>query len=119
MEHDFRMLEKQLELELLSQKESNKQKIAHKIMKMEDSDQPDAYFCRFEDIMIEAGIGREEWPQRLRPLLTGRALAAYVNNVPAEAKEKYTALKKALLVALGLTTRLDIWTMTKKCGDSW
>ena len=122
MEHEFHMLEKQHELELLRQKESNKKKIADKIVKMEDSDQPDAYFCRFEDIMIETGIGQEEWPQRLRPLLTGKALAAYANNVPHEAKEKYTALEEALLEALGLTTeqcRLDIWTMTKKYGDSW
>ena len=74
-------------MELLRQKESNKKKIADKIVKMEDSDQPDAYFCRFEDI-IEAGIGQEEWPQHLHPLLTGKALAAYANNVPAEAKEK-------------------------------
>ena len=43
MEHEFHMLEKQHELELLRQKESNKKKIADKIVKMEDSDQSDIF----------------------------------------------------------------------------
>ena len=89
---------------------------------MEDTDQPDAYFKRFEDIMKEAEIEKEEWPRWLSVLLSGKALVAYANTVPMEAKGDYNALKEALLQALGLTAehcRLDVWTLNKRYGESW
>ena len=72
--------------------------------------------------MNKAGIKKEEWPQRLRALLSGKSLAAYANTVPKEAKDDYEALKEALLQALGLTKeqcRLDFWTLTKRYGETW
>ena len=122
MQHERDMLERQHQLEQERKEESDKKRIANRIMKMEDTDQPDAYFCRFEDTMNEAGIKREEWPQRLRALLSGKSLAAYANTVPKEAKDDYEALKEALLQALGLTTeqcRLDFWTLKKQYGETW
>ena len=45
--------------------ENDKKKIADRMTKMEDSDQPDAYFNRFEEMMKEAGVKKEEWIRRL------------------------------------------------------
>ena len=106
----------------MRKEETDKKRIANRMTKMEDTDQPDAYFCHFEDTMNEAGIKREEWPQRLRALLSGKSLAAYANTVPKEAKDDYEALNEALLQALGLTTeqcRLDFWTLKKRYGETW
>ena len=64
----------------------NKKIIPNRMTKMEDTDQPDV--CRFEVTMIKAKmvIKKEEWPQRLRALLSGRSLAVYVNR---ETKDDY------------------------------
>ena len=48
MEHENRMIEKQQEFEKSRRDKTEKKKIADKIVKMEDTDQPDAYFKRFE-----------------------------------------------------------------------
>ena len=56
MENENRMIEKQQEFEKSRRYKTEKNKIAYKIVKMEDTDQPDAYFKRFEDIMKEAEI---------------------------------------------------------------
>ena len=122
MEHENRMIEKQQEFEKSRRDKTEKKRIADKIVKMEDTDQPDANFKRFEDIMKEAEIEKEEWPRRLSVLLSGKALVAYANTVPMEAKGDYNALKEALLQALGLTAehcRLDVWTLNKRYGESW
>ena len=73
--------------------------------KWEDGDQPEAYLLRFEDTMKQAGIPQQEWPQRLRPLLTGSALTANSRDVPENAKESYPEFKEALLNALGLSVK--------------
>ena len=65
MHHEWDMLERQHQLDRERKEDMDKKKIANRMTKMEDNDQPDAYFCRFEDTMNEAGIKKEEWPQRL------------------------------------------------------
>ena len=62
MEHKNRMIEKQQEFEKSRRDKTEKKKIADEIVKMEDTDQPDDYFKRLEDIMKEAEIEKEEWP---------------------------------------------------------
>ena len=76
-------------------------KIANKLTKWEDGNQPEAYLLRFEDTMKQTGVPQQEWPQRLKPLLTSRA-TAYSRVVPEDAKESYPEFfKEALLNALG------------------
>ena len=86
-----------------------------------DKDQPDAYLTRFERVMKEAEIPEEEWPQCLIPLLTGKVLSAYTNNVPTLATEKYEDFKVVLLVAMGLSQehcRREFWNYQKKQVDT-
>ena len=88
--------------------DERKRKIADKLTKWEDGDQPEVYLFRFEDIMRQACIPQQEWPQRLRHLLTGSALTAYSREVPEDAKESYPEFKEALLNALGLSVHLGV-----------
>ena len=53
-----------------------------KIVQWKESDHPTFYLKRFEDVMTDTGIPTAEWPSRLIPLLTGKALSAETNNVP-------------------------------------
>ena len=122
MQHEKEMRELQFEHEKRKQERADKRKLADKVAKWENTDQPEAYLQRFEESMKEAGIPEEEWPQRLRPLLAGRALAAYHKDVPERAKTDYKACKEALLDALGLTVeqcRLDFWSLCKQYNESW
>ena len=66
-----------------------KWRLAEKIPKVTEADQPHTYFCRFEESMKEADIANKEWPLQL--LLTGKALSAYTHEVSEEAKENYDA----------------------------
>ena len=70
---------------------------------MNDSDQPEAYLCRFEELLNEAGILVQQWAKRLKPILIGKALNAYARNVPEYSKGDYNRVKEALLNALGIT----------------
>ena len=45
-------------------KNNKRSKLADRITPWTDSEHPTAYFKRFEDIMQEAGIGKEQWPSR-------------------------------------------------------
>ena len=102
------LLKCQQEFEAARREDERKRKIADNLTKWEDGDQPEAYLLRFEDTM--------EWPQRLRPLLTGSALTAYSRDVPEDAKESYAEFKEALLNALGLSVkqcRLDLWNLER------
>ena len=72
--------------------------------------------------MKEAGIEVAEWPVRLRPLLSGKALTAYSRDVPEEVKKDYEHLKEAILDAMGLSVkecRADYFTYYKKPCESW
>ena len=97
--------EKRIEAQILMEKKEEKrrlQKRAEKIEPWRDSDQPEAYFVKFERVMAEAEIPRAEWASRLVPLLTGKVLAAYHSQVSPTATKCYDDLKEALLDALGL-----------------
>ena len=50
--------------------------------------QPDAY----KEMMRKAEIPEEEWPNRLLPLLTGKALQAHTHQVAEEDKKLFLAL---------------------------
>ena len=54
------MLERQHQLEQERKEETDKKRIANGMTKLEDTDQPDDYFCRFEDTMNEAGISHSD-----------------------------------------------------------
>ena len=72
---------RQQEFEAARREDEQKRKIVDKLTKWEDGDQPEAYLLRFEDTMKQAGIPQQEWPKRLRPLLTGRALSIFERRV--------------------------------------
>ena len=89
---------------------------------MGGGDEPEVYLLRFEDTMKQAGIPQQEWPQRLRPLLTGIALTAYSRDVPEDAKESCPESKEAPLNALGLSVkqcRLDLWNLRMTPEDPY
>ena len=103
MKHEEKMLSLQQEFITKSSQVIEKKKLADRMAKLEDNDQPEAYFHRYEETMKEAEIPMDEWPQHLRPLLTGKALASYSKNVPGSVKSDYYLMKEALLDSLGLT----------------
>ena len=72
-----------------------KKKIAEKMALIKEGDHPEAYIHKLEEAMREAEIPQREWPHRLRPLLTGTALSAYVNDVPEEAKRDWDLLRRS------------------------
>ena len=72
--------------------------------------------------MQEAGIGKEQWPSRLIPLLRGEALAAYIYNVPRDAIASYACFKEELLKLLGISIercKHEFWRMQRRYSDSW
>ncbi len=69
--HELELLNRQQEFEAARCEDEQMRKIADKLTKWEDGDQPEAYLHRSEDTMKQAGIPQQEWPQRLRPMLTG------------------------------------------------
>ena len=89
---------------------------------IKERDHPEAYIHRFEEALIETEIPQREWPHLLRPLATGTALSAYVNDVPEEAKRDWDLLREAFMNALGSSAaqrQLDFFNLHKKYGDSW
>ena len=114
--------EKQLKLESERRVSDSRKKLVDRMHKWEDGDQPEAFLQRFEESMKEAGIEVAEWPVRLRPLLSGKALTAYSRDVPEEAKKDYEHLKEAILDAMGLSVkecRADYFMYYKKPCESW
>ena len=98
--HELQLMEKQKELQTLKSTKDRKLKLAEKIEVWKDKDQPDTYLTRFKRVMKEVEIPEEEWPQRLIPLLTGKVLSAYTNNVPTSATEKYETSRSTSKSAL-------------------
>lgn len=82
-EHELWMLKKQHELEKAREEEEYGWQ---RKVKLSDTDISDAYFSSFEDKKQKAEIKLEEWSQRLKSLLTGKALTAYSSNVPVEGR---------------------------------
>ncbi len=105
--HELELLNYRLEFEAARREYKQKRKIADKLTNWEDVDQPEFYLLRFEDTVKQAGILQQEWPQRLRPLLTGSGLTAYLRDVPGDAKGSYLEFKEALLNALVLSVKQD------------
>ena len=102
-EHELKILHIQAQKEEERKLYEDSRKIVDSIPKMTDSDQPEAYLCRFEELLNEAGIPVQQWAKRLKPLLTGKALNAYARDVPEDSKGDYNRVKEALLNALGMT----------------
>ena len=102
-EHELKLFQLQREKEEERKRTDENRKLLDKIPCLTDSDQPEAYLARFEDLVKDAKIPKEDWCRRLRPLLTGKALNAYSRDIPEAVKQDYDKLKEALLNALGLT----------------
>ena len=121
IQHEMEMLQIQQDFEDKKRKAEQKSKVADKLVKWEDQDQPHDNLIRFEDTMRQAGIPEEQWPHRLRPLLSGRALVAYSRDVSYEAKMSYQDLKDALLDSLGMLVKQcgeRIWSFQRTGSDS-
>ena len=92
--HELELLKHQQEFEAARREDELRRKIADNLTKWEDGDQPEAYLLRFEDTMKQAGIPQQEWPQRLRPFLTGSALTAYSRDVPEDERNPIPSSRK-------------------------
>ena len=100
-EHKLKLFQLQREKE--EERKDEKRKLLDKIPCLTDSDQPEAYLARFDDLVRDAEIPKEDWCRRLQPLLTGKVLYAYSREIPEAMKQDYDKFKEALLNALGLT----------------
>lgn len=110
------------EEEAKRQQQKDKLKLADKMTAMKDADGLESYLRRFTETMEDAEIPRQEWPKRLRPLLTGTALAAYSNNVEEDKKGDWDQLREALLKAMGSSAeqcRIDFFGLQKRHNDTW
>ena len=93
--------------ELKTQKtlqEEKKQKLrpADSLEKWYDNDQPDAYISRFETVMAECEVPREQWRGRLVNCLIGWAVTAYQSIALGGESTAYEDMHDKLLVAMGL-----------------
>ena len=61
IQHKMEMLRMQQDFENKKRKAEQKSKVADKLVKWEDWDQPQDYLIRFEDTMRQAGIPEEQW----------------------------------------------------------
>ena len=97
-----------------------KMKLADRVQKWHDSDDPEAFFARFETAMNQCIISNEEWLGRLVNCLAGKALAVYRCRTRGTDEETYEALKEKILVALGhglQQTRKKFWNPSRKYLD--
>ena len=120
--HEDEHWKMQMEREDNKIEKNKRSKLADRITPWTDLEHPTEYLKRFEDIMQEAGIGKEQWPSRLIPLLTGKALAAYTYNVPRDAIASYPCFKEELLKSLGMSIercKHEFWRMQRRYSDSW
>ena len=104
-----------------SEKMKQKLRQADHLEKWNDGDQVDAYLTKFETIMKECDIPKEQWKGRLINCLTGKALSAYRSVTETGSDENYDNMKDKLLEAMGLgleQTRRRFWNPTKKFTDS-
>jgi hypothetical protein len=85
-----------------SEKKKQQMKQAENLEKWHDGYQPDAYLAKFETIMTECDIPKEQWRGCLVNCLTGRALTAYRSVIQGGEDMDYDKLKDKLLEAMGL-----------------
>ena len=85
-----------------SEKVKQKLKQADHLEKWHDGDQADAYLAKFETVLTECDVPKEQWRGRLVNCLTGKALAAYRSVVQGEDSKGYDEMKNQLLEAMGL-----------------
>ena len=96
-------------------------KQADRLEKWHDGDQADAYLTKFETVMTECDIPKEQWRGRLVNCLTGRALTAYRSVMEGGEPMDYDNLKDKLLEAMGLgldQTRRKFWNPSKRMLES-
>ena len=96
------------------EKKKQKMKQADRLEKWHDGDQADAYLAKFETVMTECEVPKEQWRGRLVNCLTGKALSAYrsVAQVGVGDNDGYDSTKEKLLEAMGFgieQTRRKFW----------
>ena len=85
-----------------SELKKQRMKQADRLEKWHDGNQADAYLTKFETVMTECDIPKEQWRGRLVNCLTGRALTAYRSVMEGGEPMDYDNLKDKLLEAMGL-----------------
>ena len=104
-----------------SEKKKQQMRQADRLEKWTDGDQPDAFLAKFETVMTECSVPKDQWRGRLINCLTGRALTAYRSVVQGGECENYEDMKDRSLEAMGLgleQTRRKFWTPNRKLMDS-
>ena len=80
----------------LEEERKQKSRQADNVEKWRDSDQPDAFFARFEAIMTDCDIADDHWKRRLVNCLTERALEAYRSITRGKDELTYPEFKEKL-----------------------
>ena len=106
----------------MNKQQVQRRKLVDKIAPWKDSDHHTFYLKRFEDVMTTTGIPTAEWPSRLLPLLTGKVISAYTNNVPRPTAEANPTLKDALLNDMGLSKECCMYNylvLQRGIAETW
>lgn len=88
---------------------------------LQDRDEVDIYFSRFEQQMGAYHIPNVDWTIHLLPLLTGQSLAAYGSLSKAESTQ-YDKVKEAVLHCFGVdreTYRRWWWQLRKRAEETY
>ena len=106
-----------------NEKKKQKMKQADRLEKWHDGDQADAYLAKFETVMTECDVPKEQWRGRLVNCLTGKALSAYrsVAQVGVGDDDGYDSTKEKLLEAMGFgieQTRRKFWNTNRRLTDT-
>ena len=80
---------------------AEKIKQADKITPIKESEKPETFFSRFEEVMRLAEIEEGEWTMRLAPLFVGRHADINHDHVAKEMKIDYFSLKEAFVTTAG------------------
>ena len=112
---------KQIEMEKERLAFMEKEKLIHKLEPWRDDDKPEAFFKKFEKVMVEAAVPQEQWAVKLTSLLSGKLQNAYSSHVPPSDTGDYKKLKAALLEAMGRSLqhcRRHFWSYHQQYSDS-
>ena len=86
---------------------AEKIKQADKITPIKESEKPETFFSRFEEVMHLAEIEEGEWTIRLAPLFVGRHADINHDHVAKEMKIDYFSFKAAFVTTAGSPLLID------------
>ena len=116
------MEQERLRLQVKKEGERKLDRVVNELPKLRDSDEISVYLTRFESAMKAAETEEDRWNEKLRNLLTGNALAVWVDLMSVEEKRGYYDLKDDFLDQLGYdwhSCAAVLCTTRKTHTESW